>query len=171
MNKSDINIKFDGEQALAQEALKIIPLIEKHFKPFNGQRAHTKSQGTAAAFRKVVRAFQDEAATLTGARIGVDNRFQSVSIDIDINQPDPNSDHGCNYFKTYMYCGEIKSGEDTFSYEFDQAACEVPYNKILSITLGDIYAARKAAQEAHAALEVVKKSIPYIFSDTAFKYL
>ena len=51
----DIDFTIEGERALFTEYAKIIPLIEKHFADFDGQRAIIASGDRSAKFARINR--------------------------------------------------------------------------------------------------------------------
>jgi len=102
--------KLAGEQQLARHVLAVLPLIEKHFAPFDGKRAHIQT-GRSAAFQKVVGAFREEAEALTGAQVFIHDQYQAISVHIKFSRPDPdNRNGGCIYYNADVYFGEWDSG-------------------------------------------------------------
>lgn len=166
----DPAIKLHGEQTLATEFLKIIPLIEKHFKPMHGERARIGNGEFSAKFNKAIKAFREEAATLTDARIYTDCRVSSVALNIDVSEQDPERQHW-NYFRDCGWFGSIPLGgygnpnADLFEYDFDEKELTDRLQSILKITLKDITDTRDTLKELDQAREVLLKSLPYAFRE------
>jgi len=159
-----------GEQTLARETLKVIPLIEKHFKPFDGQRAYIQS-GESAAFKKVSKAFREEAATVTEAQVFTDNPGgMTVWIKIKLSEPDPKSS-GCNYFDLSDRVGAIDSGDwnkaptGLFSYGFDAAELTGICNTVLNTALEDIQKARQHIEELKRQTAAAVAAVPACYRE------
>lgn len=164
----DIKTKHHGEQELARVVLSVIPLIEKHFSPFNGQRGRIAS-GSSAKFNKVVQAFRDECEALTDARIWVKNDEYSCYINIDIHTPNPDG-VSCSYYKDYIYIGEYKSlgnfeRSQDYSYTFKPDETRAACQRILDTSADDIEKAKEQIENLKDEIEKVQGSIPYTFRD------
>jgi len=164
----DIKTKHHGEQALALVCLQVLSLIEKHYKPFDGQRGQIQD-GSSAKFIKVTKAFQQDCEKLTDARIWVKNDAYSVSINIDIHTPNPDN-VSCSYYKEYIYIGEYKSLENfqrsqDFSYSFDKSATTKRLNRILKTTVKDIETAKDKIKKLDDEIDKARSSIPHTFRD------
>ena len=148
-----------GEHILAREILKIVPLIEKHFKPFNGQRASIQS-GDSAAFRKVQKAFCDECATLTDMRIFVVSNAYSVYIKMDVHVNEPNTEH-CNYFEHGSYIAEGRDAD--FHYTFKPGSLIQMCNSILSVSVKDLESVKAEIEGLKGQIDRLENSVPYQF--------
>ena len=142
--------------------LKIIPLIEKHFAPFEGQRASIQS-GLSAKFVKVKRAFQEECATVSKMRISVNESTYSYILNMDINERDPRSDCAVNYFKTYTYIGESKNGD--FFYTFKPDELRTHCDTILSLTAQQLQQAKNKIDDLYEQAEKIIESFPFTVRD------
>ena len=154
----NINLKHHGEQSLAAEILKIAPLIEKHFKPFEGEKVSITT-GNSAKFNKVCRAFYDEVTTISKARIYANVTRYSIWIKMDINEP--SGDYGCNYFDQSVYLAETK--DNAFKYAFNRAGCESYCHKILNTSINDLEAAKATIAAKKKEISALVDSIPYAF--------
>lgn len=163
----DIPTLHHGEQSLCREILKIIPLIEKHFKPYDGQRVSIQS-GRSAKFNKVCQAFREDCEAVTNARIIVDDNGYSLAVKIDINEPDPKRE-GCNYFYHTIYFAEHKrinfaaSPDMTYNYkpEDTRRYCD----KVLKTTIKQIEKVKADIKRHKDAISKLESSIPYQFKD------
>ena len=171
----DINKLHHGEQSLSREILKIIPLIEKHFKPWDGERVAIKS-GRSAKFQKTVMAFYKDCAAVSDMRVIVDDNY-SIWIKCDIHEKDKpltGGGHTVNYFKRSFHIGTIDTGSfqhnatGIFTYEYkpDNPGETRDYcEKILNTSVEDLEKAKAYHKEALKAAEAARKSVPYCFAE------
>lgn len=166
MQVYDTKLKLTGEKKLAIEKLLIIPLIEKHFKPFSGNRASIKSGGRSAKFQQVVEAFRADCDGKTTARVIVDDSHYSVWIKLDIQVMNEKRDHAA-YFNDSIYIGSLDNfavgGNPTgiFTYEFKPEESSDYANKIIAVELADIEQAASEIKQRKAEIESIAESIPY----------
>jgi hypothetical protein len=163
-----ITTLLHGEQSLAKEILKVIPLIEKHFKPFDGQKAAIVS-GSSAGFKKVKDAFRKDCEAVTNAHVFIDTNTYSIMAKFKINEPDPEKNHygGCNYFEYSCFIGKF----DGFNYVYEFKANEaIERNReILSLTADKLYQAKSNIKRLTEKIETISNSFPYIFKDAINK--
>ena len=128
----NLQAKLEGEQAIARAVLAVLPLIEKHFAPFDGKRAHIQT-GRSAAFQKVVANFREEAEALTGVQVFIHDQYQAVSAHVKLSRPDPdNKNGGCIYYSGDVYFGEVDTSRS-------------PIGNYKHIYKGDCVAGKEAA--------------------------
>ncbi len=170
---SKLQDKLNGEHALATIGIELLPLIETHFKPFDGQRAILASGGKSAKFKTCLRRFRADAVKLSDARISCDLLY-SARIDFDINRPITGSDCTVEYFRDAIYFGEIHSGNfqeaatGIFTYKLDIYAGDGYREKaeqILATTIDDIERVQQETSDALEQLRKSKDSISYVFRD------
>lgn len=168
----DIKKLHHGEQSLAGEVLKVLPLIEKHFKPFDGQRAAIQS-GRSAAFRKACKAFVDECAALSNMRVIVDDSSGlSVWLKFDINEKDkdlPGGGYCVNYFKMNVYLGQIDTGNwqtaatNELKYQFEPDVLKTRCQRVRNITIEALEKVKAEAKQKRDELEALEDSVPSPF--------
>ena len=164
-----VKAKLQGEQQVAREAAKLSPLIEKHFKPFDGERALLKNGGRSAKFQKVIDAFRTDCASMTDARIIVDDNY-SVAIKIDINQPDPEKPgSGTYYYYHTIYCGQIDKSFSNptgiYTYEYKMQDVLDYAERVLSVSEKQIGIVAADIAAHKKAIERLQDSIPYQFRE------
>lgn len=171
--KNKFKDQLKGERAIAAIGLEVIPLIEKHFQGFDGERCKISTGAKSAKFNKICKAFQDEVEALTGARVWVDADY-SASVRLKISQPDNNTKHTVNYFEDSIYFGEIDNSSfartptGEFTYKFNPYAINgivEKYKVIQAVTLKQLIQAKNDVNQAKEALESALKAVPYTFKD------
>jgi len=160
----DPMVKLSGEQAIARAALRVVPLIVEHFKSFDGERAIIANGARSAKFQKVTDRFGDavRALKIDTLRCYVDSSIYSVSVKMDVTEPDPGREV-VNYFNDYIYIGELKDRE-TFSYTFDQKAISEAYayrNRIVAVTPAELTQALAEYKALLKQAAAVQESMPY----------
>ena len=171
--KNKFSDQLKGEHDIAAIGLLLIPLIEKHFKPFDGERCKITSGARSAKFDKVCKAFQADAEKVTSARIWIDADY-SASVRFDINQPDNNTDCTVNYFKDSIYFGEVDTNSfmqtptGNFTYKFNPSADNgliERFESIQAVTFEQLMQAKDNVKQAKEALDSALASVPYAFKD------
>jgi hypothetical protein len=154
---------YNGEKSLAQEMMKILPLFDKYFRPFQGQRAITQT-GRSKKFEKVCDAFLQECATLTDAHIWIETSRYSITFNAKIHRPD-SREHtsSVNYFSTYIFLGDL-SGQN-FVYKFNITDQIQRYTDIINTSLQDLETAQSDVEMLKDSIDKIKGSIPYVFKD------
>lgn len=164
----DIKITVSGEKVLFKEIVKILPLIEKHFKSFDSKRARLASGGKSAIFEKVVKAFKADCESVSDnktRRLFVETSDSSVRIDIDIHERDLRSDFGVNYFK-YGFCvGAIDAETGNFTYDFNQQNLESLISIVLSYSVQDLQEIKRQHTELKQQIKKLQNSLPYPYRD------
>lgn len=154
--------KYNGERDLAAEILKIIPLIEKHFKPFNGERALIQS-GRSAKFEKVCKDFRDECEKISDARIYVDGSMYSMHVNIDIHRPDTGK-QSCSYYKDYLHIARLDhDNPQAFRYTFKPEESIKVREAILSTDFSTLERINSEIKQKRDDISTLKSSIPYTF--------
>jgi hypothetical protein len=162
----------EGEQALFIELLKIIPLVEKHFKPLDGERVSIQS-GMSAKYTKAASAFREECYEVVKAdprrfRIFADGNHLSVWIKADINLSDPDRPGTCNYFNQGFHVGQVDSGSwqgtpatGAFTYEFKPEEFTDTCHKILDTSLEKLESIKDKISQAKKEIDQLLGSVPY----------
>ena len=170
-NKFSDHLK--GEQTLATIGLLLIPLIEKHFLPFDGERCKIANGANSAKFAKICKAFQAEVEKVTNARAYVSADY-SASVRFKIDQLDSNKSHVTNYFEDCIYFGEIDNNSfartptGEFTYKFDPNADNgliEKFKAIQAVTIKQLIQAKNDVIQAKQALDNALASVPYTFKD------
>lgn len=153
-----VNTLLEGEQKLAKNVLDVLPLIEKHFAPFEGKSINIQN-GYAAKFRNAIKAFREECHEVSEMfRIGVDgDRYVGVKFEVTVS-------HGCtNYFSEYVYFGEVV--DDEFKYNFTDDDLIKKLEKILDTTVSDLENVNAEYEKKKKELEAIKDTVPSCFRD------
>lgn len=160
-----------GEKALAEALLLVLPLVEKHFKDFDGERAAIKS-GSSAKFSKLSKAFREEADEIVDNkrfRIYVDTSVSSVYLKADIAVP--NSPETVAYYRDNIYFGKVNSGswnvEGTgeFTYDFDEENYVSRFNDIVGTTEESLEDKKAKIKALKAEISKIEDSVPYHLRD------
>ena len=171
--KNKFNDQLKGEHDLAAIGLLVIPLVEKYFQDFDGERCTISSGARSAKFDKICKAFQDDVKALTGVSVWVDASY-SASVRLKIDNPNSNTGYGCNYFEDSIYFGEIDNDNfaripsGLFTYKFNPTANNgliEKYKAIQAVTFEQLAQAKDNVEQAKEALESALASVPYTFKD------
>ena len=164
--------KLAGEQAIARAVLLVLPLIDRHFKPFDGKRAHIQT-GRSAAFQKVVAAFREEAEAQTEVQVFIHDQYQAVSARVKLSQPDPdNHNGGCIYYSADVYFGEwdngawnhSPTGEYKHTYTPERvAAKEAECEQVLATTVDELEIAIKRTESLQKQQDRIKQGVAACF--------
>jgi hypothetical protein len=168
-NLKDIDFAIEGEKALFTEYAKVIPLIEKHFEKFDGERAILASGDRSAAFARINREFHEDCKDTTTARAFIDSaNGMSAWLKIDITLPDTvNNSSGCVYFSHSVPIGQIDhfgpQATQNFEYTFNADEARKHVDKILAADAGELRTARDDIAKLQATIEKITAAIPYQF--------
>ena len=171
----DINTTIQGEHQLAKLILPVIPLIEKHFKPFDGHRAKIASGADSAPYAKICTAFRDAAQETNEAGyffqvfVGGPSGM-SAYVEFKTHIRDPRSDCGVIYFKHSVYIGQVNDGGefgngDLFKYEYKPEGTREYCDAVLATTEGHLSDVKQAVSDKVKELNTLKDSVLYTFKE------
>lgn len=159
-NTTQLKAKLTGERILARHVMNMIPLIEKHFAAFDGQRVLIDSGACSAPFKKLTRAFLDNIDKTDNLRVIVDASGYSVWVKLDVHLPNP-SGSGVTYFEQSLYIGKID--HQTFFYNFDGHDYYQTAQQVRALTVKQLMDAKKEYTALQTAMNAVSASYPFTF--------
>jgi hypothetical protein len=163
MHTYNLRAKLHGEQTLAAETLKLIPIIERHLKAVSGMRIHIQS-GDSAKFAKAKEAFYSECAKVSKARIYLDGSHYSMWCKIDINERAPDAkanDYSVSYYNRALWVGEIDRDKGEFTYKFDPSGLVDDCNAILQTTESGLHIIRGQIADLKKQIDSIESSVSY----------
>jgi hypothetical protein len=174
--KDKIERKLKGEQLAAELGLALIPAIEKHFKPFDGEKAFIQP-GRSAKFNKVVKAFEDDIEPIVErftvpsnnqrVRVYVDSSRYSISIKLDVTQPEKEISGGgavVDYYKEWIYIAQVGDSV-TFEYDFKEDETRERLGMFGELTVATIKDVIANVKRLNEEIDKERERVPSVFRD------
>lgn len=165
-NKSKRILK--GEKIFAENILKVIPLIKKHFEQFDGEKVLLTSGNLSAKFEKLNTAFKEELNELIdvkGWRCFISNSAYSVRLCADISVSDGEGTCSVSYFGSDNYFANI-GNDGHFLYKFDENEALEDAKKVLAVSEDELEEKKSKIDKLKAEIESIENSVPYCLKET-----
>jgi hypothetical protein len=170
----NIRDKLQGQQAVSALALSIYPLIESHFKQFDGKRIILKSGNTSAKFKSQADKFISALSLSDNEHVHIDATEFSVTIRSRVRLKSSYS-NSTDTFDAGFYIGDVTrdiyddKASGLFKYEGVSAATIDVYNTVIKLTIKSIESKRAKYHALKTKAEAIRNSVPYSMRDLIVK--
>ena len=162
----NLQTTLKGEQALAKEVQKIVPLVEEFFSEFDGKRARTNS-GESAKLSNVMTLLKMACDKVSKAWVYSHMYSRELGIEIKLRYEVEGSH--VEYFSTHLHLGSID--EQLFKYEFKPENYQKDCERVLALNWSGLKQAAATVTKQRESIEKMCKSYPYPFSSELLKLL